>query len=211
MKKANEAIQRIKHTMLTMNDLIADLNGSTIFSKLDLSNAYNQLELGESSRHITTFSTHAGLFRYKRLLFGVNAASEQFQKVISNLLRGIPGVKNLSGDIIIYGCDQISHDSSLRSTLERLQNAGARLNREKCLFSMLELTFFGHIFSENRVLPDLEVSAIVKCTPTFNVVEVQSFLGMTQYVARFIPHYATISEPLRQLTRKDGDGRRGKN
>ena len=91
--------------MPTMDDLIANLNGSTVSGKLDLSNAYHQLELGESSRHITTFSTHAGLFRYKRLLFGVNATSEQFQKVISDLLRGIPAVKNLSDDIIIYGHD----------------------------------------------------------------------------------------------------------
>ena len=63
MRKANEAIQRIKHPMPTMDDLTADLNSSTVFSKLDLSNAYYQLELGESSRHITTFATHAGLFR----------------------------------------------------------------------------------------------------------------------------------------------------
>ncbi len=89
--------------------------------------------------------------RYKHLLFGVNAASELFQKAISDLLRGIPGVKNLSEDIIIYGRDQISHDSNLGPTLERLQNAGARLNREKFIFSVRELTFFGHIFSENLI------------------------------------------------------------
>ena len=186
-----------------MDDLIADLNGSTVFSKLDLLNAYHQLKLWKSSRHITTFATHAGLFRYERLLFGVNAASELFQKAISDLLRGIPGVKNLSNDIIIYGRDKISHYSSLRSTLERLQNAGAKLNKEKWLFSVRELIFFGPIFSENGVSLDSEkVSAIVKCTPT-SVGEVWSFLDMTQYVVRFIPHYATISEQLRQLTRKD--------
>ena len=146
MRKANEAIQRIKHPMPTMDDLIPYLNGSTVFSKLDLSNAYHQLELGESSKHITTFATHAGLFRYMRLLFGVNAASELFEKAISDPLSGIPGVKNLSEDIIIYGRDQISHDSSLRSTLERLQNAGAKLNREKnpffCARTNLLWTYF---------------------------------------------------------------------
>ena len=105
MRKANEAIQRIKHPMPTMDDLIADLNGSTVFSKLDLSNAYHQLELGESSRHIPRFATHVELFHYKRLLFGVNAASELFQKAIFYLLKSIPGVKNLSDDIIIYECD----------------------------------------------------------------------------------------------------------
>ena len=159
-----------------MDDLIADQNGSTVFSKLDLSNACQQLELGESSMYITTFATHAGLFRYKRLLFGVNAASELSQKAISNLLRSIPGVKNLPDDIIIYGLDQILHDSSLRSTLECLQNAGVRLNREKCLFSVRELTFFGHIFSENRESPDpAKISAIAKCTPPLALVKSDRF------------------------------------
>ena len=146
--KANEAIQRKKTPNETMDNLIADLNGSMVLSKLDLSNAYHQLEIRESSRSITTFATHAGLFRYQRLLFGVNATSELFQKAISNLLRSIPGVKNLSDDII-YRRDQTSHDSSLRSTLECLQNAGDRLNREKAFFSVRELTFFGHILCEN--------------------------------------------------------------
>ena len=73
---------------------------------------------------------------------------------------------------------------------------------------MRELTFFGHVFSENGVSPDPEnVSAIVKCTPPTSVGEIRSFLDMTQYVARFIPHYATISEPLRQLPRKDAEWR----
>ena len=126
---------RFDGKMGKISGIIINLHICT-FSKLDLSNTYHQLELGEFSKHITTFATHAGLFRNKRLLFGVNAASELFQKAISDLLKGIPDVKNLSGDIIIYGRDQISHDSGLRSTLERLQNAGARQNREKCLFSV---------------------------------------------------------------------------
>ena len=132
MRKANEAIQRIKHPMPTMDDLIADLNGSTVFSKLDLSNAYHQLELGESSWHITIFAIHAGLFRYKRLLFGINAASELFQKAISDLLRGIPGVKNLSDDMIIHGRDQISHEVYTGTSTECWSQAEQR----KCLFSV---------------------------------------------------------------------------
>ena len=87
--------------MPTLDDLISDLNGSTVFSKLDMSSAYHQLELDEESRHITTFTTHAGLRRYKRLLFGVNAASEIFQNAITDLLSDIPGVKNLSDDILV--------------------------------------------------------------------------------------------------------------
>lgn len=208
MKKANEVIQREKHPMPTVDDLITHLNGSTVFSKLDLSNTYHQLKFGESSRYITTFTTHVGQFRYKRLVFGVNAASELFQKAIADLLRDIPGIKNISDNIIVHGCNQTSHDISLRATLERLQSAGAKLKKEKCLFSVRELTFFGHVFSERGTSPNLEkISTITKCKSPNNVSEVRSFLGMTQYVARFIPHHATITEPLRQLTKKGTEWR----
>ena len=66
MREANQAILREKHPMPTIDELIADLNGSTLFSTLDLTNAYHQLELDPESRYITTFSTHIGLHRYKR-------------------------------------------------------------------------------------------------------------------------------------------------
>ncbi|MEG7522113.1 MAG: hypothetical protein M3H12_03320, partial [Chromatiales bacterium] len=68
-------IRRERHPMPTFDGLVADLNGSTVFSKLDLTKAYDQLELNEASRYITTFITHVGLRRYKCLLFGVNAAA----------------------------------------------------------------------------------------------------------------------------------------
>ena len=142
MRKANQAIGRVKHPMPTLDDLISELNGSTVFSKLDLSNAYHQLELDENSRYITTFATHVGLYRYKRLPFGVNATSEIFQRTISEILSDIVGAKNLSDDIIIHGKTQREHDRALNETLQRLQDHGAKLKREKCIFSVSELTFF---------------------------------------------------------------------
>ena len=115
--------------MPTIDDLVADLNGSTVFTTLDLSSGYHQLELAEESRHITTFSTHLGLRRYKRLLFGINAASEIFQNTIEELLTGLPGCKNISDDIIVFGKDQATHDANHRQVLERLQSHNLRLNK----------------------------------------------------------------------------------
>jgi hypothetical protein len=204
MREANKAIKREKHPMPTLDDLISDLNGSTVFSKLDMTNAYHQLELDEQSRYITTFTTHVGLRRYKRLLFGVNAASEIFQNAIAELLSDIPGAKNLSDDIIVHGKTQKEHDISLRATLKKLEENGAKLNKEKCVFSVNELVFFGHVFGAKGVSADPEkIKTITATTPPKNVSEVRSFLGMTQYVSRFIPNYATMTEPLRRLTRSD--------
>ena len=93
MRAANKAIKRVRHPIPTVEDISFDLNGATCFSKLDLSQAYHQLELDEESRYITTFSTHIGLVRYKRLNYGTNAAAEIFQYILQTQLQGLTGVK----------------------------------------------------------------------------------------------------------------------
>ena len=103
MREANQAIERERHVMPTLQDFKAEVNGSKYFSKLDLKQAYHQLELESESRFITTFSTHDGLFRYKRLNYGTSSAAEIFQNVLEQNLRDIRGVKNIADDIIIHG------------------------------------------------------------------------------------------------------------
>ena len=97
MRQANEAIVRERHITPTITELVNDLNGAAIFSKLDLNQGYNQLELEQSSRYITTFSTHLGLWRYKRLNFGVSSAV--LQNAIRETLSGISGAIN----ILVFG------------------------------------------------------------------------------------------------------------
>ena len=94
------------------------LNGAKYFSKLDLSQAYHQLELHEQSRYITTFSTHMGLYRYKRLNYGTNAAAEVFQYSLQTALQGLKGVKNITDDIIIFGATRSEHDDNLDKCLQ---------------------------------------------------------------------------------------------
>ena len=112
MREANKAVKREKHLMPTLDELITDRDGATVFSTLDLTSGYHQLELDPESRYITTFSTHVGLRPYKRLMFGINAASEIFQNSIAELLTGLPGCKNISDDIIVYGRDVREHDET---------------------------------------------------------------------------------------------------
>ena len=118
MRLPNKAIERERHPQPTIDDLVTELNGACYFSKLDLNSAYHQLELDESSRYITTFTTHQGLFRYKRLNFGTSNASEVFQSTIQQVLSGIKGCKNISDDIIIYGKTVDEHDTALRQVFE---------------------------------------------------------------------------------------------
>ena len=100
MRMPNTAIQRERHPSPTVDDLVHDLNGATVFSKLDLKAGYHQIPLVEESRHITTFVTHKGLYRYTRLNFGTNSASEIFQHTISEQLYNIRGALNISDDVV---------------------------------------------------------------------------------------------------------------
>jgi Reverse transcriptase (RNA-dependent DNA polymerase) len=85
MRCANRAIQRERHPSPVIDDVLFAINGAAMFSKIDIRAAYHQIELKEESRVITTFACHVGLFRYKRLNFGISSASEQFQQAIAKV------------------------------------------------------------------------------------------------------------------------------
>lgn len=136
---------------------------------------------------MTTFTTHKGLKRYTRLLFGLSSAAETFQHVIQQVLQGLPGVRNISDDIIVFGQDQKSHDHALRETLARLKDKGLTLNRAKCEFNKTQLCYYGIILSAKGISPDpAKVESVKNAEPPKSVSEVRSFLGLTNYVSRFI-------------------------
>ena len=205
MRLPNQAIKRTRHIIPTIDDLIVDLNGARVFSKLDLRNGYHQLLLAPGkSRNITTFTTHVGLRRYKRLNFGINSAAEIFQNTISSALEGLEGVRNISDDIIVYGQNQREHDERLEAVLKRLQDKHLTLNKGKCEFNKRKLEFFGYVFGENGMSADPKKCEVIKnAPPPTNVSELRSFLAMTNYVSRFILDYSTITEPLRALLKKE--------
>ena len=201
MRQANKAIQRKRHLTSIIKEIIKSLNGATVFSKLDLNQGYNQLELTPESRYITTFSTHLRLRRYTRLKFGVSSLAEIFQNIICETLAGIPGAINLSDDILVFGKSQEENDQALEATFKRLRESGLTLNRNKCVYNQVELAFFGYIFSADGMSPDpSKVQEIINLATPSTVSEVRSLLGMANYCSRFIPSYSTITQPLRELT-----------
>ncbi|XP_053382713.1 uncharacterized protein K02A2.6-like [Mercenaria mercenaria] len=162
MRKANLALKRERHVVPTVDDIIMELNGSTVFSKVDLYKGFHQLELSEESRNMTVFASHVGLWRYKRLNFGVSVAPEIFQNEIRQVINGLNGVLNISDDIIIHGKTQIHHDSNLEALLQRLQDRNLTLNKEKCEFGKSKIKFFGYVFSESGISPDPEKITAIK-------------------------------------------------
>ena len=188
--------------MPTLDDVLHEMTGANIFSKLDLAQSFHQIELAEASRGITTFVTHTGLYRYKRLMFGISCAPEMHQRVIQQVLEGCDGVRNIADDIIVYASTTEQHDQRLDTVLRRLQDAGLKLNGEKCQFGMTELTFMRHRLSRAGVTAtDDKVAAVLNARRPQTSSEVRSFLGLVTFLGRFIPDLSTVSAPLRDLTK----------
>lgn len=204
MRRANEAIIRERHPIPTVEEVLQDLSGNSVFTELDFRSGYHQIELSEDSRHITTFVTHKGLFRYKRLLFGVNAAPEKFQNIIEQVFNGMEGVRNISDNLIVFGRSREEHDRRLEQVLERIKQSGLTLNKDKCKFRLSDLKFFGHTVSAEGIHIDNDkVNSLINAREPDTAQEIKSFLGLVNFCAKFLPHIATFTEPLRRLTKKN--------
>ena len=121
MRKVNTVIIRNYYPIPTLDKILYEVNGAKIFSKHDLAQGYHQIVLDGKSRHITTFSTPQGLFRYKRLIFGAKNAFEGFQKIFeTNITHDINGVFNISDDIIAHAITQNEHLQQLRKVFDKV-------------------------------------------------------------------------------------------
>lgn len=129
-----------------IQDLLAILNGGTVFSKIDLSHAYLQVELEEESKSLVTISTHKGLFAYNRLCFGVASAPGLFQREMEQVLYGLEGVCFFY-DILISGLTRAIHDERLRAVLNRLKECGLTVKKEKCQCGKESVEFLGYVLS----------------------------------------------------------------
>ena len=199
-RQVNRAIQRERHPMLTLDDIRYRLNGMLFMSKLDLNKAYNQVELDEESRYLTTFTTHVGLFRYKRLFFGLNSAAETFQNILATILRDIPLQLNQQDDILTFGRNVQEHDQILYRVLRRLDEHGATLCLSKCRFRQTSIVFNGMLFDTRGIAPlPSRVQALQDAAPPRSPSEVRSLIGAINYSAAFIQDAATLLVPLKEL------------
>jgi len=132
-----------------------------------------------------------GIFRYTQLIFGIAPAAEIYQKEIEIALSGLPGVKNISDDIIIGGTNTDELLCRTEAVLKRLKEKNLTVNRNKCEFMKNELQYMGHTLSEKGISPDqLKIASIAAIRPPRNVAELRLFLGMVTYCSRFNPHFA---------------------
>ena len=142
-----------RHPIPRVDDLFATLQGGQKFTKLDLSQAYQQLPLHPDSRKYVVINTHKGLFQYTRLPFGISSAPGIFQKEMDNLLVAIPGVIVYLNDILVTGENEPKHLQSLEEVLSHLSQTGLRAKRSECLFIALSVSYLGHKIDAEGLQP----------------------------------------------------------
>ena len=138
------------------------------------------------------------------LNYGTSSAAETFQQMLQRSLQGLQGVRNIADDVIVFGKDMKEHNQALEACLKRMSENNLTLNLDKCKFLKKNLDFFGFQFSQDGKRPDPKKIDAFANTPTpTNTSDVRSLLGMSNYCSQFLPAYATITAPLRELTKKN--------
>ena len=201
LKPLNKYVLSEFHPLAKVDDILAQIQGARLFTKLDANSGFWQIPLADQSQLLTTFITPFGRHCYKKLPLGISSALEHFQRRMNEIFKGVEGV--LCYDILVFRMDKEQHNLRLAMVFERLCSAGVTLNPDKCKFLKSRLTFLGHVIDENGIRPDPEkIATTTKMQPPTSITELTRFLGMAYQLGEFSPHLATLTKPVRELLSK---------
>lgn len=178
-------------------DVLHQLEGSRVFSRVDLRSAYYQVPILKEHQHFTAFEANNRLYEFTRLPFGVTNGVPIFCRVMQNITAGLKGVSHYFDDIVIHGMDQAEHDRHLQAFLKRAAEVNLSLNSKKSIFSTSCMTFLGHVFENGLILPDPERMKPLQEFPTPSCLkELERLLGLFVYYSKWVKNFAEVSEPL---------------
>ncbi|KAK2723716.1 hypothetical protein QYM36_002156 [Artemia franciscana] len=200
----NKSIKRPHYPIPTLDDVTSKLHGAKVFTKLDARSGYWSILLSDDSSYLMTFSTIYGRYRFKRMPFGIISAQDEFQRRMEDAFEGLEGFEIIIDDMIVYGNTQEEHDERLAAILERALVKGIRFNEEKCEFSVSRVKYFGHVIGSEGMQPDPDKIRAINNMPSPSCrEELQTLLGMINYLAKYIPSLSTKNKKLRDLTKAD--------
>ncbi|XP_041376823.1 uncharacterized protein K02A2.6-like [Gigantopelta aegis] len=200
----NPVLEVDQYPLPRIEDIFASLAGGQRFSKIDLRQAYLQMEVDEKSRDLLTVNTEKGLYRFNRLVYGIASAPAIWQRAMDTVFQGLSGVKCIIDDMIITGRSDEEHLQNLENVLQRLEKYNLRIKLEKCEFFKDRISFCGHeIDMEGLHKTQSKIEAVVKAPKPENVSQLRTFLGLVNYYNRFLKDVSTVLHPLYELLRRD--------
>ena len=202
----NEALEREPYYTQSIEEIMAKFHGMTRFTIADFNKGYWMVELDPESRKYTMMALDIGRFQWTRLPMGSIVAQDVFQRKLDGIFLDVPGVTGIADDMVIYGRSDLEHDKHLINFLDICRKNTLTLNPDKMQFRLPQVSVFGHHWSAKGLSPDpKKIAAVKRMDLPQDVETMRSFLGLVNYLNRFSPHLAELSEPLREICRQDAE------
>lgn len=202
----NDSLEPNKYPLPTQEAIFSKMSRFKVFSKIDLSDAFLQVELDDDAKKLMPINTHCGLFQVNRLQPGIKTAPSIFQQLIDTMMAGAEGAFPYMDDFIVGGINDKEHDTNLYEVLKRIQDYGFRLKIEKCSFGQKKIEFLGHIIDTNGIRPSPDkLKTLQNIPPPADVQQLQAFLGAVTWYSKFIPSLKDLRGPLDELLCKEID------
>ena len=201
----NAITVRYRYPIPRLDDMLDELCGATIFSKIDLKSGYYQIRIQEGDEWKTAFKTKFGLYEWLVMPMGLPEAPGTFMRLMHYVFRPYIGefVVVYFDDILVFSKSLKEHVTHLRTVLQTLRKEKLYANMEKCLFGVDKLVFLGFVVSSKGVhVDESKINAIKTWPKPTNLQQVRSFLGLASFYCRFVKDFSTIASPLHALSKK---------
>jgi hypothetical protein len=202
----NNITIRYRHPIPRLDDMLDELSGSLVFSKIDLRSGYHQIRMKLGDEWKTAFKTKFGLYEWLVMPFGLTNAPSTFMRLMNEVLRAFIGrfVVVYFDDILIYSRSIEDHHGHLRAVFDALRDARLFGNLEKCTFCTDRVSFLGYVVTPQGIEVDqAKVEAIHSWPVPTTITQVRSFLGLAGFYRLFVKDFSTIAAPLHELTKRN--------
>ncbi|XP_026399605.1 uncharacterized protein LOC113295486 [Papaver somniferum] len=215
-RKVNDIIVKEKYPIPVIEELLDELKGSFVFSKIDLRAGYHQIRVSPGDTQKTAFKTHQGHYEFLVMPFGLTNSPASFQALMNDVFK--PYMRKFIlmffDDILVYIPNMESHIEHLQLTLETLQKNQLYAKLSKCTFGQDKLEYLGHIISGEGVaarpvniclvaVDPLKIDNMTRSPTPTTIKDLRGFLGLTGYYRKFIKNYGLIEKPLTNLLKKN--------